>query len=769
VRPQVADRPLFPVNRCHLDALGGELGIWQHATGSSPNEEFGYCTDDVARALTVDLLHARQLGWDPVRASAWRSLLFLSDAFDPATGRFRNFRDRHGAWLDGAGSEDCHGRALLALGTVLAEAPDDAEAVDQARALFLAALPATRLLHSPRAIASVVLACTTAGASGPDGTAEDRQPVIEELARGLHCAFAGVETQSDWPWPEAVLTYENALLPRALIAAGAELGDTGMTRTGLAALDWLIGLQVTAGGRFSPIGNKGWWPQGGTRNQFDQQPIEATAMILAAEDAFRCTGEKRYLRTIEAAYGWFLGDNDAAVPLAGEARGACRDGLTSQDASVNEGAESTLMWLTALEHVRAIRSATAARPRRGSRWSGTWGDAALSAPRVARASTAAIEVTRQSTGARGLFQRHPNNPIITAAQLPYPANAVFNPGASRLGEDTLLLLRVEDFRGMSHLLVARSSDGVTNWRFDTAPLLGPEPEGKAEEIWGCEDARLTWLPELGEWVIAYTAYSKFGPLVALATTTDFKEVRRIGPVLAPENKDAALFPRRMNGRWVMIHRPSPHRGGAHMWISHSPDLRHWGDPELLFEARDGAWWDAGKIGLGPPPLETTEGWLVCYHGVRATASGSIYRVGLALLDLEDPRVVLRRTDEWVLGPAAPYEVGGDVGNVIFPTGWVYDASTSLISMYYGAADSVVGLATARLDELLEYMRRAPIPHARTIRLSSQASAATRASAGSRSGRGMRTPSGQNPRAGLTQDGLLVVPLDPALPLGQTDE
>lgn len=304
-----------------------------------------------------------------------------------------------------------------------------------------------------------------------------------------------------------------------------------------------------------------------------------------------------------------------------------------------------------------------------------------------------------------LFRRHPSNPIITVAQLPYRANSVFNPGAGRVGDETVLLLRVEDLRGISHLLVARSRDGVSDWRFAAAPLLAPEPEHFPEEIWGCEDPRLTWLPERGEWAIAYTAYSRRGPLVSLAMSTDFTEARRLGPVMPPEDKDAALFPRRIDGRWAMIHRPSPLRGGGHMWISFSPDLRHWGDHGLLLEARDGAWWDAGKIGLGPPPLETADGWLLCYHGVHATASGPIYRVGLALLDLEDPRVVLRRTDEWVLGPSAPYERAGDVNKVVFPTGWVLDRETDILSMYYGAGDSVVALATARLSEVLEYLRQ----------------------------------------------------------------
>ena len=306
-----------------------------------------------------------------------------------------------------------------------------------------------------------------------------------------------------------------------------------------------------------------------------------------------------------------------------------------------------------------------------------------------------------------IFKRHPDNPIILVDHLPYRANSVFNPGAGKVGDDTLLLIRVEDLRGISHLLAARSSNGVTDWRFDDAPLIKPEPETHPEEIWGCEDPRLTWLPELDQWAVAYTAFSRRGPLVSLALTHDFTEVRKLGPAMPPEDKDAALFPRRLGGRWAMIHRPSPLRGFAHMWISYSPDLHHWGDHELLLEARDGAWWDARKIGLGPPPLETSDGWLLCYHGVHETAAGPIYRVGLALLDIDDPRTILRRTDEWVLAPTAPYERSGDVNKVVFPTGWVLDPETQQLSIYYGAGDSAIALVTADLGEVLAMMRTVP--------------------------------------------------------------
>ena len=308
-----------------------------------------------------------------------------------------------------------------------------------------------------------------------------------------------------------------------------------------------------------------------------------------------------------------------------------------------------------------------------------------------------------------LFVRSSANPILTAAEVPYPANSVFNPGAARVGDETILLVRVEDLRGISQLHVARSSDGMTGWTFDAEPLLRSDTVNHPEEIWGCEDPRLTWLPEREEWAIAYTAYSSLGPLVSLAMTRDFHSVTRLGPVMPPEDKDAALFPRRFDGRWAMIHRPSPLRGNANMWVSSSPDLRHWGHHALLLEARNGAWWDAGKIGLGPPPMETAEGWLLMYHGVHLTGDGPIYRVGLALLDLDDPRVVLRRMDEWVFGPYAQYELTGDVGKVVFPCGWVHDEATDQLLLYYGAADTSIGVATARFSEVLARVMAAPGP------------------------------------------------------------
>jgi predicted GH43/DUF377 family glycosyl hydrolase len=141
-------------------------------------------------------------------------------------------------------------------------------------------------------------------------------------------------------------------------------------------------------------------------------------------------------------------------------------------------------------------------------------------------------------------------------------------------------------------------------------------------------------------------------------------------------------------------------------------MRHWGDHRLLLEAREGAWWDASKIGLGPPPLETSEGWLLMYHGVHTTAAGAIYRSGLALLDLDDPSVILRRSDDWVLSPTALYERSGDVPDVVFPCGWLADEASDLLRVYYGASDTSVAVATARLSEVLDYLLACPAPERR---------------------------------------------------------
>ena len=302
-----------------------------------------------------------------------------------------------------------------------------------------------------------------------------------------------------------------------------------------------------------------------------------------------------------------------------------------------------------------------------------------------------------------LFQRHRRNPILTAADWPYPAHTVFNPAATLLPDGTTLLLcRVEDSRGHSHLSVARSANGVDGWQIDPQPTMPADPENHPEELWGIEDPRITYVPELSQYAIVYTAYTRDGPGVALALTRDFQKFERYGLIMPPEDKDAALLPHRIGGNWALIHRPvSAPR--AHMWISYSPDLRHWGSHKLILEARRGAWWDANKIGISPPPIETPQGWLVIYHGVRMTAAGCIYRLGLALFDRDQPERLLKRGDEWVFGPEERYEQRGDVGNVVFPCGYTIAEDGDTIRIYYGAADTSIGLATGSIKAMLAWL------------------------------------------------------------------
>jgi predicted GH43/DUF377 family glycosyl hydrolase len=303
-----------------------------------------------------------------------------------------------------------------------------------------------------------------------------------------------------------------------------------------------------------------------------------------------------------------------------------------------------------------------------------------------------------------LFERHVQNPILSAADWPYPAHSVFNPAATRLADGTTLLLcRVEDRRGHSHLCAARSADGVSGWVIDRVPTLQPDPVGHPEEVWGIEDPRITFVPELGQYAVAYTAFGPGGPGVALALTRDFVAFERCGLVMQPDDKDAALLPRRVDGNWALLHRPFAD-SGSHIWMSYSPDLRNWGGHKLVLKAQRGAWWDANKVGLSPPLIETPEGWIMIYHGVRQTASGSLYRLGLALLDLECPERVLLRGDMWVFGPEASYERDGDVPNVAFPCGVTVQDDGDTVFMYYGAADTCIALATGSIAGMLAWLR-----------------------------------------------------------------
>jgi len=303
------------------------------------------------------------------------------------------------------------------------------------------------------------------------------------------------------------------------------------------------------------------------------------------------------------------------------------------------------------------------------------------------------------------FKRYEENPILTSKDWPYKAASVFNPGAIKFNDEILLLVRVEDGQGYSHLTIAKSKNGKTNWQIDPTPTLTAEPNF-GEDVFGLEDPRIVWLEERQEYIITCVSFFKGvagePPGISLIATKDFSNFERLGRQLIPPNKDASLFPKTIKGYYALINRPIV-EGRADIWVSFSKDLNFWGKDRPLILARHRTW-DSDKIGLGPSPIETPEGWLIIYHGTRNTASGSLYRVGLALLDLESLEVI-RRGRDWVFGPKESYERVGDVDDVIFPCGAVVDEKTNELLVYYGAADSVVALATANLDDVLEYLEK----------------------------------------------------------------
>lgn len=301
-----------------------------------------------------------------------------------------------------------------------------------------------------------------------------------------------------------------------------------------------------------------------------------------------------------------------------------------------------------------------------------------------------------------LFVREASNPLITPEHLNLQASAVLNPGAALVDGEVVLLLRIEDRTGISHIRVARSHNGVDSWRIADRPLLEPDLPDFPFEEWGCEDARVTQIgPD--RWVIAYTAYSRYGPAVALATTEDFDTVNRLGVVLAPSNKDATVLPGTFDGQRILLHRPVT-GGQEHVWYACAPDngdLVHWSLPGVLLPETGGPWWDSLRVGVGAPPLETEQGWLLIYHGVKEMGDRPVYRLGLALLDHDNPRKVLARAQEWVMSPETRYEQHGLVPNVVYTCGAVEHEED--VWLYYGAADTVVGLARARKSALLTFV------------------------------------------------------------------
>jgi hypothetical protein len=277
---------------------------------------------------------------------------FLEHAFNPAKGRFRNFLGYDRRWNEDAGSEDCHGRALWALGTVLGQSGDQGLRCAAGR-LFESSLPAALKFTSPRAWAYALLGIQEY--LGPYPGDRDIQKARSTLAGRLLEMYESVRSPK-WMWFENILAYGNARLPQAMLLAGQAGSDDRMVSLGLEALDWLLRTQrCEVNGHFVPIGSDGFYRKGGDKARFDQQPIEAAGAVSASLQAYRTTGDNRWRREAWSAFNWFLGNNDLQLPLYDSSTGGCRDGLHPERANENQGAESTLSFLMALLEMRSLK------------------------------------------------------------------------------------------------------------------------------------------------------------------------------------------------------------------------------------------------------------------------------------------------------------------------------------------------------------------------------------------------------------------------------
>jgi glycosyltransferase involved in cell wall biosynthesis len=337
----------------HLSRMTDSTGVFQHAIFSVPNFSQGYCTDDNARAFALAVLLG-ELGEDPerVRALETTCAAFLHYAFNREKRRFRNFLSFDRRWLDEQGSEDCHGRALWALGVCVGRSPSRSFQT-MAGQLFAQALPAMTDFTSPRA-----------WAFGLIGIHEylhrlSGDSFVNQIRETLTCRLMDLFESNwcpDWCWFEESLSYDNAKLAHALIVSGRATGQKNVFERGIEALRWLTELQISDKGHFRPVGSNGFYTRGGTRANFDQQPIEAQATVSACLEAYRATSNVCWYEQAQRAFDWFIGWNDLGVELYSPNTGGCRDGLHVDRVNRNQGAESTLSFLLSLAEMRLAQN-----------------------------------------------------------------------------------------------------------------------------------------------------------------------------------------------------------------------------------------------------------------------------------------------------------------------------------------------------------------------------------------------------------------------------
>jgi len=334
----------------HLFALTDDTGIFQHAVYATPNRHTGYTTDDNARAALVAAWLWPRVG-DPRLLDCLQTCLSALHGAQPEPGRpFRNFQAYDRSWLEEPGSDDCQGRVLWALGYVASHPPSDAIR-RFAAGLWQDALPLLDTFEHPRGLALGILGLRY---QVEDATARE---TMTRLAAALDRRFAAYERSSEWPWFQDKVSYDNGRLPQALLVAGRLLGADALVARGLRVLEWLLEVQTAPAGHLSVIGNAGWLRRGGERPRFDQQPLEAAALVAACRAAYEVTGEGVWHDEMRRCFEWYLGRNDQGLPLIDPETGGCRDALVPGGLNLNQGSESTLAWLEAWLEMQEARDA----------------------------------------------------------------------------------------------------------------------------------------------------------------------------------------------------------------------------------------------------------------------------------------------------------------------------------------------------------------------------------------------------------------------------
>jgi predicted GH43/DUF377 family glycosyl hydrolase len=298
-----------------------------------------------------------------------------------------------------------------------------------------------------------------------------------------------------------------------------------------------------------------------------------------------------------------------------------------------------------------------------------------------------------------LIKRYPGNPILTKEDIPYRVATLHNAGVIKHNGRYIMIFRSHKHNGRSVLGKAESDDGY-HFTVDQEPFMVPATEGnfKEYEEYGLEDPRITYIN--GEYLITYSAYSRNGVRIGLAKTTDFESVSRISLITQADYRNVVIFPETFDGLYARLDRPHSEISPWSIWISYFPDLIYWGESKLIMKPCQ-YHWDEMKIGPGAPPIKTSRGWLSIYHGVFPTMDGSVYRLGVALHDIDDPSIILAVGDDWILQPEEPYEITGYVHNVVFCCGAVPEDDGS-IKIYWGGADSVMCVGTANIEELVDH-------------------------------------------------------------------